>query len=609
MSEASSRARKDAASAPSPSYLWEVSGKPVSVRISFDVIDRLDREAVENFRSISARGSEIGGLLLGSAGADGVVSIVSYEPVACDYSRGPLYRLSDADLARFDAAIGGHANDRLSVVGFFRSHTRKGLSLDSDDQTLLKSRLADPKQIALLVRPFATKASAGGIFIWEDGQVIGEASPKEFPFQSAQLSPAGEPAPAAAVPVASQKVARGRVIPMTRSLELAPAEPPMELQPPEPAPAPVEPPPAVEVKNLRGTERKEAQAAKPPEPAPGEVSAAPEEAGRGFKINWLWAAVGAAILACSGLLFVYPGLLRKPARPMIPLSLRIEHTATDLLLTWNKDSEAVRRAQRGVLTIADGDRRENYSMTQKELGTGSIVYPPVTGDVSFSLEVIGPNQADIANESVRVLRSRPSPMPEEDAKAAGKNAQAAAQHPDAAVPAPADSEPEAEQPTKLAKASRKFDVGSLAQRLRPALPSDVPVDPAFVAPPTASGVTVSMGAIIPVQLPSAARPASPTPAPTGAPAASQVRQAELISKRDPEYPAFARQARASGAVHVVAVIGVDGKIKSARAISGHALLQRAAVDAVKQWVYKPTILNGTPIEATTEVILNFNAAR
>src|SRR6516162_5686463 len=110
MNESTARAeRYDLQTSPSlsPFYLWEVAQKPVSVRIPFSLIDRLEREAVESFRSLTSKGSEIGGLLVGSVipGSPLVVSIADYELIACDYSRGPLYRLSDADMARFARAI------------------------------------------------------------------------------------------------------------------------------------------------------------------------------------------------------------------------------------------------------------------------------------------------------------------------------------------------------------------------------------------------------------------------------------------------------------------------------------------------------------------------
>ena len=155
-----------------PRVCWEVPQKPVTVRIPLGLIDRLEHEAVESFRSLTSKGSEIGGLLIGdiTPGSPLVVSIADYDLIECDYTRGPLYRLSDADLGRFEQAIQQLPASGGSIAGFFRSHTRKGISLDADDLALLEAHFRDPHHIALLVRPFATKASTAGIFIWENGR-------------------------------------------------------------------------------------------------------------------------------------------------------------------------------------------------------------------------------------------------------------------------------------------------------------------------------------------------------------------------------------------------------------------------------------------------------
>jgi protein TonB len=81
--------------------------------------------------------------------------------------------------------------------------------------------------------------------------------------------------------------------------------------------------------------------------------------------------------------------------------------------------------------------------------------------------------------------------------------------------------------------------------------------------------------------------------------------AQLISRKDPEYPTLAKQSRAQGEVIVTAMIGADGKVKDVRVVSGHPLLRNAAVAAVKQWLYKPTMLNGKPVESETRISLNF----
>ena len=85
----------------------------------------------------------------------------------------------------------------------------------------------------------------------------------------------------------------------------------------------------------------------------------------------------------------------------------------------------------------------------------------------------------------------------------------------------------------------------------------------------------------------------------------QIVQAQLVRKVDPEYPKIARDSGAKGAVKLTATIGVDGKVKSVKALGGHPLLVRSATDAVMQWSYKPTMLNGQAVETQTEIVLNF----
>src|ERR1039457_6307733 len=129
MTESTMRAeRPEPQSSAALSFNWAVPQKPVSVRMPFALIDRLEHDAVESFRSLSSRGSEIGGLLLGyvSPGSPAAVSIEDYELIECDYSRGPLYRLSDAGMGLLERAIEQRrVSGGLVVAGFFRSHTRK----------------------------------------------------------------------------------------------------------------------------------------------------------------------------------------------------------------------------------------------------------------------------------------------------------------------------------------------------------------------------------------------------------------------------------------------------------------------------------------------------
>jgi protein TonB len=79
----------------------------------------------------------------------------------------------------------------------------------------------------------------------------------------------------------------------------------------------------------------------------------------------------------------------------------------------------------------------------------------------------------------------------------------------------------------------------------------------------------------------------------------------LVSKVNPTYPPLARQARIAGTVVLQAEISKTGDIQKLHLISGHPMLAPAAIEAVKQWKYKPYLLNGEPVEVDTEVLVNF----
>ena len=84
-----------------------------------------------------------------------------------------------------------------------------------------------------------------------------------------------------------------------------------------------------------------------------------------------------------------------------------------------------------------------------------------------------------------------------------------------------------------------------------------------------------------------------------------VSQGLLISKVQPIYPPLARQARVQGTVVLQAVIAKDGTIQELQVTSGHPMLIQAAMDAVKQWRYKPYYLNGEPVLVRTTINVNF----
>jgi len=102
-------------------------------------------------------------------------------------------------------------------------------------------------------------------------------------------------------------------------------------------------------------------------------------------------------------------------------------------------------------------------------------------------------------------------------------------------------------------------------------------------------------------------PPPPKPKPTGPiRVGGNVQAARIVNRVQPIYPPLARQTRISGTVRLHAIISKDGTIQQLEVISGHPLLQQAALDAVRQWRYQPTLLNGEPVEVDTTIDVIFS---
>ena len=84
-----------------------------------------------------------------------------------------------------------------------------------------------------------------------------------------------------------------------------------------------------------------------------------------------------------------------------------------------------------------------------------------------------------------------------------------------------------------------------------------------------------------------------------------VAQGLLVRGVRPLYPPLARQARIQGTVILRAIVGKDGSIENLQLVSGHPMLAAAAIEAVRQWRYRPYTLNGAPVEVETEITVNF----
>jgi protein TonB len=89
------------------------------------------------------------------------------------------------------------------------------------------------------------------------------------------------------------------------------------------------------------------------------------------------------------------------------------------------------------------------------------------------------------------------------------------------------------------------------------------------------------------------------------PPVSRMMEGNLIHRVEPTYPSIAKQARIQGSVLLRATIGKDGSIENLHLLSGHSMLAQAAMEAVRQWRYRPYVLNGEPVEVETQVTVKF----
>ena len=131
---------------------------------------------------------------------------------------------------------------------------------------------------------------------------------------------------------------------------------------------------------------------------------------------------------------------------------------------------------------------------------------------------------------------------------------------------------------------------------------------ALPAPPPVqvSALNPSNSAIESLATPTAA---IPTLAPASVRVSQGVSQGLLLKKVPPAYPSMALQLRKEGTVELLATISKQGVITNVKVISGDAMLARPAADAVRQWKYRPYLLNGEPVEIQTQITIKFKVPR
>lgn len=348
-------------------YVWEAPGKSVTVHLSLDVIDRMLAEVMRGFGAVPKRGAEVGGVLIGAIehGDPSVVRIDDFEPVECEYKRGPSYLFMDEDRAAFEAAVRRWQPEDSRpgyAVGLFRSHTRDGMSLSGEDIELMDALFPSPAHVALLIKPYGTKVSTAGFFFREDRN-FQDATPLEFPFRRRELT--GEDAP----PRRSMLERRPRGQREARQLSTLSFPTPLE-----------------------------GYAEREPFPQPASAYAVTMPARSPLR-SAVWLPLSFVFLLFGVALGMLIGLTRAAAPASdadFKLGLSVSRADDNLTIKWDRQSAAVKAAQRGVLEIEDGNYTKSVELKPVDLHSGSIIFRNASTAVHFKLTVFPEDRVSVS---------------------------------------------------------------------------------------------------------------------------------------------------------------------------------------------------------------------
>jgi hypothetical protein len=313
-------------------YTWTSADGRRRVYLSLDLVERLSVEVMRAYASVPRRGAEVGGFLIGRvlAGPEPGIAVDDYFAVPCQHQFGPSYVLADDELLLFQERVAGFRSPGQMPVGYYRSHTREGIELGTEDQSLLARCFPAPPELALLLKPTSTRLSVGAFcFAFEPGL---PPAPPHFPFRRKELEAAAlRPAP---VP---ERVPGPELIPVDAS---------------SPAPQP----------------RRTAPAG-------------------------LWIALSVLGLIAGLALGFFLAQTLTSSRTVLEqerfysIGLSVTRSGDNLNVRWDRQSKPVRAAVKGTLTIQDGSRRSELEMDAVQLQGGALIYRPSGKQVRFTMEL------------------------------------------------------------------------------------------------------------------------------------------------------------------------------------------------------------------------------
>ena len=576
---------------------WTTAQCPFAIEYIPQVLEDLRMAVGSAFYGLSHGGLEIGGILLGSYSSERV-TITGSRPLQCEHAFGPTFRLTVSDHSHLSVAIEEAQAAGQTVVGWYHSHTRSEIFLSKDDLELHYHHFKEPWQVALVLKPVALLPTSCGFFFREaDGSIHGQGSYQEFELDG--LPAAGGHTQAGSRDPGAQAL-KLTVVPQSHRRPQEDEEPSQTSQPPAAAI------PAMEEEPEEEAAIDSPQANELPQ---WELDrrAAQQRKSRGRRFPWGRALAGVAIVLALGAAYAFYSR-SAPATPATgpqlaadkTLGLRISRLGTDLVLTWDHNAADQLGAAAGLLSIKDGRTQREVGLNVEQLRSAIYLVTPDSEHMEIELTMLLPNERTASEFGIVNL----PPQTSTDSVALQKPvlSRTYTEAPISPKPPPA----KASKPF-VAPSDRNRAPSGASLEQPPALSGVEPAERSQPGPLAALRTFRSYPPAPPAVPAGEASPgASPASGPsTGLRVGGDVQMPTLVSRKDPIYPYAARAARIQDVVVLEGLVGTNGRVKDLIVVGGRQVFWQAAIDAVRQWIYKPAMLNGAPFEARVRVEIRF----
>jgi hypothetical protein len=370
---------------------WAVPESPVSIEYPAVLLQQVNAYVLEGFHRLSRGGMEVGGVLFGYRDR-GRLRLETWRPIACEYSKGPCFALSENDQVDLERILAAAAKDpRLSglePLGWFVSHTRSGLALVETDQEVIRGYFGDPWQVTLVLHPQKNVPTRASFFARDLNGVFPVEARHEFAIDDRRSLDrrAGERR-ADRVPIDTQepdrregerRVTERRAVPaaLPRSEEADIESGAIELY--APARQSARPVPRLEAAQPAAVQS-------PPQAPVREFIEAPQfgqtPARRGHQWGRL-AVILVVLAACAaaGAYYLLPATNRS-------FAFDAEDSNGQLRIHWDQSAKSIREATRGVLEIKDAGQPASFELDAEHVRAGSFTYTRRGEDVDMRLTV------------------------------------------------------------------------------------------------------------------------------------------------------------------------------------------------------------------------------